>query len=126
MGEKMKKKLRMTKKKAASSGHYSRISWHSMNYSLLNGFLLPDLAYSALCDLIRTGRFHNLDESIQAGIRLIIEENAPLLMRTDAKWIRLLSQMNETFKNASHAKADEAGTENVHFLKELYNAMGHD
>ena len=65
----------MSKKHAASRGHYSTISWYSTNYWLLNGFLLPELAHSAISDLIRVGRFPSLDAAILAGVQTLLEEN---------------------------------------------------
>lgn len=94
-----------------------------MDYLLLNGFLLPDRAHSALCDLITLGRFRDLDSAIREGIRTVLEENASLLIRNDRKWIPMLSRMDKIFKNAASAKPDEAGGENMRFLQEMYKAM---
>jgi Arc/MetJ-type ribon-helix-helix transcriptional regulator len=113
----------MSKKTSEKTDHYSRVSWYSADYWLLNGFLLPELAHSALSDLIRAGRFEGLDAAIREGLRVIVEENAPLLVRTDTKWVRLLSQMNKAFKDARRAKPDVAGAENLRFLNEMYQAM---
>ena len=113
-----------TKKKKKAAGHYSRVSWHSMDYWLLNGFLLPELAYEGLGALIELGRFQNLDTAIREGIRVLLEENAPALIRSDRKWLRLLGPADEACrKDATTAKADVAGEENLRFLAELYKAM---
>ncbi len=111
-----------TKKKAV--GHYSRVSWHSTDYWLLNGFLLPELAYSALSELVRLGHFQNLDAAIREGLRIVLEENTPALIRSDRKWLRLLGPADEACrKDATTAKPDVAGEENLHFLGEMYKAM---
>jgi hypothetical protein len=61
--------------------------------------------------------------AIREGIRIVLEENASLLVRNDRKWMRLLSHMDRIFKNAAPAKSDEAGKENLRFLNEMYKAM---
>jgi Arc/MetJ-type ribon-helix-helix transcriptional regulator len=114
----------MSNKKKKVVGHYSRVSWHSRDYQLLNGFLLPELAYSALSELIRLGHFQNLDAAIREGLRILLEENAPALVRSDRKWLRLLGPADEACrKDATTAKADVAGEENLRFLAEMYKAM---
>ncbi len=111
-----------TKKK--TGGHYSRVSWHSVDYWLLNGFLLPELAYEGLAELIRLGQFQNLDAAIREGMRIVLEENTPALIRSDRKWLRLLGPANEACKkDAAAAKPDRAGEENMHFLEDMYKAM---
>jgi Arc/MetJ-type ribon-helix-helix transcriptional regulator len=94
-----------------------------MNYWLQNGFLLPSRAYSALCELISLGRFHDLDAAIREGIRIVIEENSALLVRNDRKWIPTLSRMNEAFKNPSREKPDRAGEEHMRFLNQMYQSI---
>ena len=111
-----------TKKK--ETGHYSRISWHSVDYWLVNGFLLPELAYEGLCELVNLGRFPSNDAAIREGIRILLEENTPALVRSDRKWLRLLGPADEACrKDATIAKPDEAGAENLRFLAEMYKAM---
>jgi hypothetical protein len=75
-----------------------------MDYWLLNGFLLLGSAFSALCELIRLGRFHGLDAAIPESIRILVEENAPMLVRSDRRWIPGLNQMHEITEDAAHAK----------------------
>ena len=94
-----------------------------MDYWLLNGFLLLGSAFSALCELIRLGRFHGLDAAIPESIRILVEENAPMLVRSDRRWIPGLNQMHEITEDAAHAKPDEAGARNMHFLNEMYAVM---
>jgi Arc/MetJ-type ribon-helix-helix transcriptional regulator len=114
--------MSMKKKKAA--GHYSRVSWHSMDYWLLNGFLLPELAYEGLGALIELGRFQSLDTAIREGIRVLLEENAPALIRSDRKWLRLLGPADEACKkDTATVKPDLAGEENLRFLNQMYQAM---
>ena len=109
--------------KQKKNDHYSRVSWHSVDYWLLNGFLVPERAYSALSELITLGRYPDLDTAIREGIRTVIEENASLLVRTDHKWIPQLASMDEAFKDPASAKPDNAGKEHLRFLNQMYQAM---
>ena len=115
----------MTKKNSVSKSrlHRSSIHWYNMDHWLLNGFLLPDRAHSALCELITLGRFPSLDTAIREGVRIVLEENMSMLVRSDHKWIRLLSPMDKVFKDPAMAKPDEVGAENLRFLSEMYKAM---
>jgi len=110
------------KKTSSKTNHHGSISWYNMNYWLLNGFLLPGLGYSALCDLVRAGRFKSLDAAILEGIGAIIEENASLLVRTDSKWMHMLNGLKDVNKDPRHEKPDLAGAENVRFLEKMYEA----
>lgn len=111
------------KKTRKERDRYSTIHWYNLNYWLLNGFLLPSDAHSALCELINLGRFHDVDAAIREGIRTVIEENSALLVRNDRKWIPRLSGMSEGFKDARREKPDRAGEENVQFLNQMYQRM---
>jgi Arc/MetJ-type ribon-helix-helix transcriptional regulator len=113
----------MSKKTNGKKDHYGAVSWYSVDHWLLNGFLLPGLAYSALCDLMRLGRFHDVDSAIREGIRIVLDENTPLLVRSDRKWLHQLSRMDDAFKEVACAKPDEAGAENLRRLNEMYEAM---
>lgn len=97
-----------------------------MDYGLLNGLLLPDLAHSAISHLVHMKRFHNVDQAILEGLRLIIEQNAPLLIQSDEKWTRLLGKMNESFQNIQTAKPDQLGTWNLQVLNQMYDTLGHN
>jgi hypothetical protein len=102
---------------------YSSIAWYNTNYWLLNGFLLPELAYSAISDLILAGRVKGLDAALREAIRNLIAENTAVLVRTNAKWTKLLGEMDEAFKeNAAAAKPDNAGAENLRLLEKMYTA----
>jgi Arc/MetJ-type ribon-helix-helix transcriptional regulator len=113
----------MSKKTSKKRDHYGSIAWYNTDYWLLNGFLLPDRAHSALSELIRSGRFHDLDAAIREGIRIVLEENSALLIRNDRKWIPMLSRMDEIFKNAAFEKPDRAGAEHVKFLNQMYQSI---
>lgn len=112
-----------SKKNQASRDHYGTIHWFNMDYWLLNGLLLPGMAHTALCDLVNSRRFPDVDSAICEGIRIVLEENSPLLIRLDRKWIHMLSDMNEAFKDPRRLKPDEAGEENVRLLNEMYRSM---
>jgi hypothetical protein len=60
--------------------------------------------------------------AILEGIKTVLEENAALLVRKDQKWLRLLNNMDEIFKDAKGEKPDTAGAENLRFLNEMYKA----
>lgn len=109
-------------KKNKAKAHSSSIHWFNVDYWMQNGFLLPELGYSALCELVNLGRFESLDTAILEGIRTVLEENTSLLVRSDRKWIRRLNHMDEAFRDPSREKPDEAGAENLRFLNEMYKA----
>ena len=111
----------MSKKK--STRRHSTVHWYNRDYWLQNGFLLPERAYSALCELINLGRYGSLDEAIRAGIRTVIEENSALLVRSNSKWVNDLSHLDETFKDPSCERPDNAGAENLRLLDKMYEAI---
>lgn len=112
------------KKPNGKKNHYSAVSWFNGDYWLLNGFLLPELAYSALCELVRSGCFHDLDSAIRMGIKVIIDENTALLVRGNRRWIDQLTHLERDFKeNPAIAKPDNAGEENIRFLNQMYASM---
>jgi len=94
-----------------------------MDYWLLNGFLLPTMAYSALCELTRLGRFQDLDSAIREGIRTVLEKNASLLVGSDPKWIRSLGHMERAFRDPRRVSPDRAGAWNLRFLQKMYAAI---
>lgn len=112
----------MSKKQVKPKNHHGSIAWFNMNYWMLNGLLLPSLAYTAICDLVNLGRVSSLDGAIREGLRMVIEENTPLLVRSDRKWIRYLSRMDEAFRETKREKPDNAGAENLRFLNKMYEA----
>jgi len=79
------------KRDISCSCPYARVSWYNTDHWLMNGFLLPSTAHSALGDLVRLGRFPSLDAAVSEDIRILLEENAPLLIRNDHRWMRLLT-----------------------------------
>jgi hypothetical protein len=64
-----------------------------------------------------------LDVAILEGIRTVLDENAPLLVRNDRKWIRRLAKTREAFKNPAHAKPDVAGQQNLSALEKMHEAI---
>ena len=115
--------MKSKKKAQASRGHYGTIHWYNLDYWLLNGLLLPGMAHTALCELVNSRRFPDVDSAICEGIRIVLQENSPLLIRLDRKWIHMLSDMNTAFKDPARAKPDGAGEENVRFLNQMYESI---
>jgi Arc/MetJ-type ribon-helix-helix transcriptional regulator len=112
----------LEKETTKKADHYSSIHWFNMDYWLLNGFLLPEVAHTALCELVDLGRFPDLDSAIREGIKIILEENGALLVRHDRKWLPQLADLREVFKDASNVKPDEAGMGNVRLLDQMREA----
>jgi Arc/MetJ-type ribon-helix-helix transcriptional regulator len=101
----------------------STISWFNGDYWLMNGFLIPHTAQMALCRLIDSGRFKDVDSAIREGIEIVIQENAPRLIRNDRYWLNGLRKIGELCEKAEKAKPDEAGLGNIRLLNRMYRAM---
>jgi Arc/MetJ-type ribon-helix-helix transcriptional regulator len=104
-----------------SKKSHLRVSWYNMDHWLMNGFALPATAHSALAALVRLGRFPSLEIAIRQGIRMLLEENAALLARSDHKWMQLLADMDGIFKDPK--EPDVVGKANIRLLEQMYKAM---
>lgn len=98
-----------------------RVSWYNTEHWLMNGFLLPARAHSALGDLVGLGRFPNLEAAVREGIRMLLEENSSLLIRNNPNWIHWLADIDEIFKDPK--EPDLAGKGNMRLLEQMYKAM---
>lgn len=93
---------------------------------IVNGLLIPGGALSAIDDLIGIGRYQNLEEAVREGLAIVIDENAPSLIRANKYWLRGLAGLKKIFSDTDKAKPDSDGLRNLNHLQEMYTAISRE